>query len=804
MNGPTLASVPITVNAGATPGPRSVTLATGSEKASTLTNGFTVLPGASAITVIDPNAGRTDQNVAVSVSAQFTNFQNGVTVASFGPGVSVGGAADGALGPVSVSSPTTFTASLAINVAATLGPRDVVVQTGTEQLTVPQGFTITTIDTTPPGIVSVSPAYGATGVPLNTEIVVRFSEPIDRSTITAASFVLRDNVTSTNVPGTVSVDVTGRVATFVPSRLLGVARSHTVTLSASDVIRDTSGNALSFTQPSIFTTGFETSTAGPTLISSSSRWRRWRSAQCEGSPLVHTRCEPRHATCRHSRYHRRILRPGSYTFSDGNQLVAFQPASALVANSTYVFTLTTQLTDSAGNPLTNPGAFTFATGSTFDFTGPTVVASSPGAGASGVGRNAVVRVVFGERVNPLTVTDNFVLTHSGTGQVQAATVTVAADRLSATLTPVTALLPSTTYRVQLFSYTDLAGNFGSGLNQTFTTAADVDTVGPTVAAMAPAAGATNVPVNARVVVRLSEPIDATSVTAGVVMLAPAVAGTVTLASDRVTVTFVPGAALGTATSYTVTVSGLRDVTGNVMTPFTRAFTTAAISTADTTPPTVLSVVPVNNATNVPVTTTITATLSEPITAGAVDAVSMPVMIAGTGTQLAGTYTVTAAATAIVFTPVAPLPGSTVIQVLVNSLGTITDLAGNTLSFASSRFTTAAAADTTAPVVTSVTPAEGSTEVGLNTTVVVTFSEPLNPATVNNTTFALFGGATLLSTSVNRSADNRTVFLTTTLPPLSLITVVATGGVTDLSGNALADYASQFVTGAGSTRRRRSW
>lgn len=46
-----------------------------------------------------------------------------------------------------------------------------------------------------------------------------------------------------------------------------------------------------------------------------------------------------------------------------------------------------------------------------------------------------------------------------------------------------------------------------------------------------------------------------------------------------------------------------------------------------------------------------------------------------------------------------------------------------------------------------------------------------------------------------SADNWTVTLTGSLRPSTLVTVVATSGVQDLSGNALADFRSQFTTGA---------
>src|SRR6185503_553285 len=75
----------------------------------------------------------------------------------------------------------------------------------------------------------------------------------------------------------------------------------------------------------------------------------------------------------------------------------------------------------------------------------------------------------------------------------------------------------------------------------------------------------------------------------------------------------------------------------------------------------------------------------------------------------------------------------------------------------------------------------------------TFSESLNPNTINGNNFALFAGNTRLSVSVNRSSDNRTVTLSTTLPAASTITVVATSDVKDLSGNSLVDFRSQFST-----------
>ncbi len=61
------------------------------------------------------------------------------------------------------------------------------------------------------------------------------------------------------------------------------------------------------------------------------------------------------------------------------------------------------------------------------------------------------------------------------------------------------------------------------------------------------------------------------------------------------------------------------------------------------------------------------------------------------------------------------------------------------------------------------------------------------------TVVLFAGPARLSASLTHSLDNRMVFLATTLPVDSTITVIATSGITDLSGNALGAFSSTFTT-----------
>lgn len=95
-------------------------------------------------------------------------------------------------------------------------------------------------DTTPPSVVSVSPLGGATGVALSSTISVTFSEAMDTSTITTASFTLDNGAT-----GSLAFSSGDTVATFTPSVSLHNGTTYTVSLGSS--ITDLAGNALTAT-----------------------------------------------------------------------------------------------------------------------------------------------------------------------------------------------------------------------------------------------------------------------------------------------------------------------------------------------------------------------------------------------------------------------------------------------------------------------------------------------------------------------------------------------------------------------------
>jgi hypothetical protein len=646
-----------------------------------------------------------------------------------------------------------------------------------------------------------SPPLAATNVPTNAAFSVQFSQQVDPATVTPQTFYLTDGADGPVAPGMLQVDASGLTASFVPTTPYHVGHIYYAFL--------TSG-ILSVTQTPItgaayyFTTGFGPQTVGPQLLGLSP------AKNLTGVPLnslvVAQFNEPINvisATNGLQVQQGGVAIPGAVALSNGNTQIAFTPQPALLPSTTYTIALTTQLTDVADNPLMNPGTFTFTTGAATDTTIPSVVGLSPANGDLGVPTNGVIQLQFSKRIDPLTITTSDFYVNSTEPDYAYAvlipgTISATADGLTATFTPSTPLLPSTNYEVQTTGgIMDLEGHALSpaGLLAEFTTGSGTATTAPTVVQVSPPSGTTGTPVNSQVVAVMSVPVSAPSVGNSAITVSAAgtpVSGTVSLSSDQTTLTFVPGSLLATSTVYTVKVSGFTDQAGNAVTPFTSTFTTGTSGTPVTTAASVTATSPANGATGVSVSSQIVLTFSEPIDATTVNLNTVPVLAFGLSVQLAGTYSVDSTGKVVTFTPLSPLPGNNTIDVYVNVL----DLAGNRTTGYVLAFSTGTETDTKPPTVLMVTPSNGATGVGPNASVVLTFSKSMNRSTINGNTLALFANGSKLSTAIYASADNQVATLTVgMLPPSSRVTVVATTGLTDLVGNALANFESSFTTAA---------
>jgi len=316
-----------------------------------------------------------------------------------------------------------------------------------------------------------------------------------------------------------------------------------------------------------------------------------------------------------------------------------------------------------------------------------------------------------------------------------------------------------------------------------------DTTPPTVASTVPGNNATGVAVTTTVSATFDEAIDGTTVDGTSYFVTDGVANVVgTLNVVGSTATFTPSADLAAATVYTATLTtAVTDLAGNPLAAdYTWSFTTG--SGADTTPPKVLSTVPGNNATNVAFNTLVTATFSEAIDSTTVDGTSF--FVSDGGGNVVGTISVSPDNTMATFTSSANLAAATVYTATLTTA--VTDLALNPLAANYTwSFTTGAGADTTPPTVLSTVPDNNATGVAVTTNISATFSEPIDPASVDG--FVTDGVDNVVGT-INVAGSTATFDPTAALADNTVYTATLTAA-TDLAGNPLAgDYTWSFTTG----------
>ncbi|MDZ7661823.1 ice-binding family protein [Thiohalophilus sp.] len=221
---------------------------------------------------------------------------------------------------------------------------------------------------------------------------------------------------------------------------------------------------------------------------------------------------------------------------------------------------------------------------------------------------------------------------------------------------------------------------------------------------------------------------------------------------------------------------------------------------DRSTPTVSSTYPINNATDVPVNHKITATFSEPMDPATIDDVSFTA-VGADEPALIGAVTLDAETNTATFTPNSHFTSKTIYTATVTTAAE----SSNGVPLDSDYtwvFTTGTETDSTAPEVISTNPADASTDIAINSKVSVTFSENMDPTSVNTDTFMLAPSSDLTA-MVEGTVSLNATGTTAKLQPANNLntdtdyTATVTTGVTDTAvpPNALAsDYVWSFITG----------
>jgi hypothetical protein len=294
------------------------------------------------------------------------------------------------------------------------------------------------------------PANGTTGVGIDSQIAFTFSEPMDPSTISTATFTLMQGTTP--VAGTVSYS--GVTATFTPAENLAPLTTYTATISTG--VTDLAGNPLGADISWSFTTGTAPDTTTPTV--SATVPANGTTGVGIGSQISFTFSEPMDPA---------TISTATFTLMQGTTPVAgtvnysgvtatFTPAQNLAPLTTYTATISSGVTDLAGNALGADISWSFTTGTAPDTTIPTVSATVPAHGTTGVGIGSQIASTFSEPMDPATISTATFTLMQGTTSVAG---TVSYSGVTATFTPAGTLAPLTTYTATISTGArDLAGN----------------------------------------------------------------------------------------------------------------------------------------------------------------------------------------------------------------------------------------------------------------------------------------------------------------------------------------------------------
>ncbi|MDH4154238.1 MAG: Ig-like domain-containing protein [Nitrospira sp.] len=229
-------------------------------------------------------------------------------------------------------------------------------------------------DSTPPTVSSISPANGATGVAVNAALTATFSEQMDPTTITIATFTVKD---AANNPAMGTVSYSGTTTTFTPSANLASSTTYTATITTG--VTDLAGNHLIGAYSWNFTTGVAPDTTPPSVISTNpASGTSGVGVTANITAAFSEAIAP--STINASSF---LLKdsgnnPITGTASYSGNTATFSPGANLAFSTSYTATITTAVTDVVGNALASNYSWTFVTAAAPTFM--TVIKSGTGTG----------------------------------------------------------------------------------------------------------------------------------------------------------------------------------------------------------------------------------------------------------------------------------------------------------------------------------------------------------------------------------------------------------------------------------------
>lgn len=401
---------------------------------------------------------------------------------------------------------------------------------------------------------------------------------------------------------------------------------------------------------------------------------------------------------------------------------------------------------------------------------PLVLFTNPADNQLNVPLNQVITVTFNEEMDPATINGS---TFIVTGSVVPGTVTYSG--VTATFTPTDPLIPDHTYIGKIT--TDAKDLMGNAIQRdyiwTFSTG---NTLAPLVIATDPEDGDSGVLLNKVVTATFNMAMDPLTINSTNYTLKQgnnAVAGTVTYSGNMAS--FTPSNPLTSNTVYTAFISSnVKSASGTLM-PGNYTWT---FSTGTFTPPTVISTDPDNNETGVFLNKTVAATFNtsmDPLTINATTFTLKQGM-----NPVAGT--ISYSGTTAFFKPNTALTANTVYSATV----TTGAKNGAGVAMANNYDWTFTTGNMSAPFVISTDPLNNASGVPLNKVITATFSEPMDPLTLNNLTFTVKQNNTVVTGSISYLGSTVSFTPGSNLLSGRTYTATITTGAKNISGVPMAN------------------
>jgi len=255
----------------------------------------------------------------------------------------------------------------------------------------------TPADTTPP-TVTITPADGTINAGLNTQVVLTFSKSINPATINASSVNVLNGDVPLNLPISISRDNSTVVLNYASATLPAGA---TLTVTATHLITDLSGNALADTTSQFTTTPAVLNTAptvtnmrpgiGATNVALNTVITLFTSAPMNSGSLSGALHISQNGT----------LVSGTTTLGStvGSyaQSIEFTPSSSLAPGATVQVVLDSTAQDMYGNYLSSFSA-SFTTAGSLANTNAAVQAVNPSPSAANVPLNTVIQIEYNQQI----------------------------------------------------------------------------------------------------------------------------------------------------------------------------------------------------------------------------------------------------------------------------------------------------------------------------------------------------------------------------------------------------------------------